>query len=232
MQQCVTRLQPKVHFHDIILDNLLSLKPWGRWGQSSCHPCCSEHAAGERGCGGPRGNGHYRWWVSIQSRNIPVMLSPTAANDTPGAKVPRVAKAGDMKATAGRECVQRCDQGSSEAHTQRWRSCHTPGERQRTGQSCRGWRKRRSTAASGTSWGQCTRRRRRRQRYHLEIVRMKSSSSSRRRKGCVRMAADSTMLRMVNLLIALSLGVHREQLLQRMGLTWPRPFLFRPLEAC
>lgn len=48
----------------------------------------------------------------------------------------------------------------------------------------------------------------------------------------VRMAADSTMLRMVNLLIALSLGVHREQLLQRMGLTWPRPFLFRPLSWC
>jgi hypothetical protein len=39
------------------------------------------------------------------------------------------------------------------------------------------------------------------------------------------------MLRMVNLLIALSLGVHREQLLHRMGLTWPRPFLFRPLES-
>jgi hypothetical protein len=46
------------------------------------------------------------------------------------------------------------------------------------------------------------------------------------------MAADSTMLRMVNLLIALSLGVHREQLEQRMGLTWPRPFLLRPLEGC
>jgi hypothetical protein len=43
------------------------------------------------------------------------------------------------------------------------------------------------------------------------------------------MAADSTMLRMVNLLIALSLGVHREQLLHRIGLVWPRPFLFRPL---
>ena len=43
------------------------------------------------------------------------------------------------------------------------------------------------------------------------------------------MAADSTMLRMVNLFIALSLGVHREQLEQRMGLTWPRPFLLRPL---
>jgi hypothetical protein len=37
------------------------------------------------------------------------------------------------------------------------------------------------------------------------------------------------MLRMVKRLIALSLGVHREQLLQRMGLTWPRPFLLRPL---
>lgn len=47
--------------------------------------------------------------------------------------------------------------------------------------------------------------------------------------GDIRMAADSTMLRMVNLLIALSLGVHREQLEHRMGLTWPRPFLLRPL---
>ena len=43
------------------------------------------------------------------------------------------------------------------------------------------------------------------------------------------MAADSTMLRIVNLLIALSLGVHREQLEHRIGLTWPRPFLLRPL---
>ena len=48
-------------------------------------------------------------------------------------------------------------------------------------------------------------------------------------RGDVRIAADSTMLRMVNLLIALSLGVHREQFEQRMGLTWPRPFLLRPL---
>jgi hypothetical protein len=47
--------------------------------------------------------------------------------------------------------------------------------------------------------------------------------------GNVRMAADSTMLRMVNLLMALSLGVHREQLEQRMGLTCPRPDLLRPL---
>lgn len=45
----------------------------------------------------------------------------------------------------------------------------------------------------------------------------------------VRMAADSTMLRIVNLLIALSFGVHLEQLEQRMGLTCPRPFLLRPL---
>ena len=45
----------------------------------------------------------------------------------------------------------------------------------------------------------------------------------------LRMAADSTMLRMVNLLIALSFGVHLEQLEQRIGLTWPRPFLLRPL---
>jgi hypothetical protein len=46
-----------------------------------------------------------------------------------------------------------------------------------------------------------------------------------------RIAADSTMLRMVNRLMALSLGVHREQLLHRMGLTWPRPFLF-PETGC
>lgn len=39
----------------------------------------------------------------------------------------------------------------------------------------------------------------------------------------VRIAADSTILRMVNRLMALSLGVHREQLEHRMGLTWPRP---------
>ena len=45
------------------------------------------------------------------------------------------------------------------------------------------------------------------------------------------MAADSTMLRMVNLLIALSFGVQREQLEQRIGLTCPRPFLLRPLDA-
>lgn len=47
----------------------------------------------------------------------------------------------------------------------------------------------------------------------------------------VRIAADSTMLRMVNLLIALSFGVQREQLEQRIGLTCPRPFLLRPLDA-
>ena len=38
------------------------------------------------------------------------------------------------------------------------------------------------------------------------------------------------MLRMVKRLMALSLGVHREQLLHRMGLVWPRPFLLRPLQ--
>jgi len=48
--------------------------------------------------------------------------------------------------------------------------------------------------------------------------------------GHVRMAADSTMLRMVKRLIALSLGVQRAQLEQRTGLTWPRPFLLRPLK--
>ena len=37
------------------------------------------------------------------------------------------------------------------------------------------------------------------------------------------------MLRIVNRLIALSFGVQREQLEHRIGLTWPRPFLLRPL---
>lgn len=46
----------------------------------------------------------------------------------------------------------------------------------------------------------------------------------------LRIAADSTMLRIVNLLIALSLGVHLEQLEHRIGFTWPLPFLFRPLQ--
>ena len=45
----------------------------------------------------------------------------------------------------------------------------------------------------------------------------------------IRMAADSTMFLMVNLLMALSFGVHREQLEHLIGLTWPRPFLLRPL---
>jgi hypothetical protein len=51
-----------------------------------------------------------------------------------------------------------------------------------------------------------------------------------RREDHVRMAADSTMLRMVKRLMALSLGVQRAQLEQRTGLTWPRPFLLRPLK--
>jgi len=45
-------------------------------------------------------------------------------------------------------------------------------------------------------------------------------------------AALSTIFLIVKRLIALSFGVQREQLLQRMGLTWPRPFLLRPLVIC
>jgi hypothetical protein len=52
---------------------------------------------------------------------------------------------------------------------------------------------------------------------------------SRRQYGHERIAADSTMLRIVKRLMALSLGVQRLQLEQRMGFTWPRPFLLRPL---
>jgi hypothetical protein len=43
-----------------------------------------------------------------------------------------------------------------------------------------------------------------------------------------RTAADSTMLRTVNRLMALSLGTARAQFEQRTKLTWPRPFLLRP----
>merc|ERR1712013_388583 len=43
-----------------------------------------------------------------------------------------------------------------------------------------------------------------------------------------RTAAASTMLRMTNFLMALSLGQHREQLVHRMYRTCPRPFLLRP----
>lgn len=41
-------------------------------------------------------------------------------------------------------------------------------------------------------------------------------------------AAASTILRMTNFLIALSLGTQRAQLVQRTGFTWPRPCLERP----
>jgi hypothetical protein len=43
-----------------------------------------------------------------------------------------------------------------------------------------------------------------------------------------RTAADSTMLRTVKRLMALSLATQREQLEQRRNATWPRPFLLRP----
>ena len=42
-------------------------------------------------------------------------------------------------------------------------------------------------------------------------------------------AVASTMFRMTNFLMALSLGTHRAQLVQRIGCTWQRPFLARPL---
>jgi hypothetical protein len=101
---------------------------------------------------------------------------------------------------------------------------HSTTAGERTEQSCRGWRRTRSTAASGTSSGLCTRRRRRRRRCRLGAL-----ASSGRIQGHKRIAADSTMLRMVKRFMALSLGVQRLQLEQRMGLTWPRPFLLRPL---
>lgn len=67
------------------------------------------------------------------------------------------------------------------------------------------------------------------QKYHLSsrINYISRSSLSRN----IRIAADSTMFLIVNLLIALSFGVQREQLLHLTGLTWPLPFLFRPLHT-
>jgi hypothetical protein len=109
----------------------------------------------------------------------------------------------------------------------------------RTEQSCHGWRKTRSTEASSTSWGRCIRGKRRHRRYLLcfefcqhPCFRSVSQQLWHRTENYLRMAADSTMFRIVKRLIALSLGVHREQLEQRIGLTWPRPFLLRPLSTC
>ena len=96
-----------------------------------------------------------------------------------------------------------------------------------TGLSCREWHRRRSIVISGTSWEQSIRGRRRHRIYHLGYI--SQETKQRLGLGCIRIAADSTMLRMVNLFIALSLGVHLEQLEQRIGFTCPRPFLFRPL---
>jgi hypothetical protein len=59
------------------------------------------------------------------------------------------------------------DQGSSDAHTPTKAQLSHSREGQRTGQSCREWRKRHSTAASGTSWVRYTPRRRRHPRCHL-----------------------------------------------------------------
>ena len=47
----------------------------------------------------------------------------------------------------------------------------------------------------------------------------------------VRIAALSTIFRIVNLLMALSFGVHLEQFEHLIGFTCPLPFLFRPLRG-
>lgn len=53
----------------------------------------------------------------------------------------------------------------------------------------------------------------------LEIISIVCCHESLQSLLNLRIAADSTMLRMVNLFIALSLGVHLEQFEQRIGLT-------------
>ena len=104
-------------------------------------------------------------------------------------------------------------------------------------------RMKRSIAASGTFSGQHIRGKRRHRRYHLveeksfsrciafERILIGDFSHKDNNGANVRIAADSTMLRMVNLFIALSFGVHLEQFEHLIGLTCPRPFLFRPLQV-
>jgi hypothetical protein len=82
---------------------------------------------------------------------------------------------------------------------------------------------------SSTSWELRNLERPMHRKYHLNAM-LDDWLINSSQKEHARIAADSTMFRIVNLLIALSLGVHLEQLEQRMGLTWPRPFLFRPLQ--
>lgn len=86
-----------------------------------------------------------------------------------------------------------------------------------TSRSFREWRKIRSTEASSTFLVRHNRQRQMHQKYHLSnrINYISRSSLSRN----IRIAADSTIFRIVNLLIALSFGVHREQLLHLTGLT-------------
>lgn len=55
-----------------------------------------------------------------------------------------------------------------------------PAMSKRTAQSCRGWRRKRSTAASGTSWARHTRRRQKRPRCHLSKGPHISTTFSRR----------------------------------------------------
>lgn len=83
--------------------------------------------------------------------------------------------------------------------------------------------------------GRRIREKQKRQRYHLDTILAFVSRQLNRGEVAVggedgvgqylewrkdiRIAADSTMLRMVNLFMALSLGVHLEQLEHRIGLT-------------
>lgn len=105
-----------------------------------------------------------------------------------------------------------------------------------TAQSCRGWHKKRNIGVSGTSSERHIRGRRKRQIYRLPSGERPYQPASLEAefwaapRGNIRIAADSTMLRMVNRLMALSFGVHREQLEHRIGFTCPRPFLLRPLD--
>lgn len=126
--------------------------------------------------------------------------------------------------------IQKYDQGSSEAHTQPRRSCHTPGkDNVPDNLAVDGARDAVLQLQVHLGYGVLREDGGIRDVTYCNCKRLSKADLDERN---IRIAADSTMLRMVNRLMALSLGVHREQLLHRMGLTWPRPFLFRPLEGC
>ncbi len=89
---------------------------------------------------------------------------------------------------------------------------------QRTAQSCHELHTKHNIAVSSTFWELRSPEILTHRRYHLHKTSEQYLMSSESWRAA-RIAADSTMFRIVNLLIALSFGVHLEQFEQRIGLT-------------